>query len=69
MGYTCSMHRTYEKSDFSQEPARKDNIKMGLQEIGCECEDWIELVQHRVQWQVFVNVVTCSLKACNFLTS
>jgi len=24
-----------------------DNIKMDLQEVGCECVDWIELAQDR----------------------
>jgi hypothetical protein len=25
----------------------EDNIKMGLQEVGCESKDWIELAQGR----------------------
>ena len=30
-------------------PGRRweDNIKMGLQEVGCECMEWIELAQDR----------------------
>jgi hypothetical protein len=34
-----------------------DNIKMGLEEIGCEDVDWIHLAEDRVQWWVLVNAV------------
>jgi len=33
------------------------NIKMGLQEVGCEGMDWIELVQNRNRWWALVNAV------------
>jgi len=33
------------------------NIKMGLQEIGYESMDWIELVQDRERWRAHVNAV------------
>jgi hypothetical protein len=35
----------------------EDNIKMDLREIGIIGVNWIWLVQDRVQWQGFVNMV------------
>jgi len=29
----------------------ENNIKMDLQEVGCECMDWIDLAQNKDRWQ------------------
>jgi len=36
---------------------REDNIKMGLEEVGCGGMYWIELAQYRDKWQVLVIAV------------
>jgi hypothetical protein len=35
----------------------KDNIKMDLQEEGCEAMNWIDVAQDRYRWQDLVNAV------------
>jgi CRISPR/Cas system-associated protein Cas7 (RAMP superfamily) len=49
-----------------------DNIKMDLQEVGCESSDWIELAQDRERWRALVSALMnlrVPQKAGNFLTS
>jgi hypothetical protein len=36
----------------------EDNIKMDLQEVGCEGIDWIDVAQDRHRWWAFVNAVS-----------
>ena len=38
-------------------PRWEDNIKMDVQEVGCEGMDWIELAQDRDRWRALVTVV------------
>jgi hypothetical protein len=35
----------------------KDNIKMYLKEIECECSNWVQVAQNSIQWRSFVNTV------------
>ena len=35
----------------------EDNIKMDLQEVGGDCEDWMELAQDRDSWRALVSTV------------
>ena len=36
---------------------REDNIKIDIQEMGCESMEWIELTQDRDRWRALVNSV------------
>jgi len=50
----------------------KCNIKINLQEEGCEDIDWIDLAQDRGMWQALVNAemnFPVPQNAGNFLTS
>jgi hypothetical protein len=35
----------------------EDNMKMNLQEVGCQDMDWIDLSQCRDRWRALVNVI------------
>jgi len=35
----------------------EDNIKMELQEMGCEGMDWIDLPHDRGRWRALVNMI------------
>jgi len=35
----------------------EDNIKMDLQEVGGDCEDWMELAEDRDRWWALVSTV------------
>ena len=35
----------------------KDNIRIDLQEMGCEIMDWIDLAQNRDRWRALVSAV------------
>ena len=35
----------------------EDDIKIGLQEVGCGGMDWIDVAEDRYRWRALVNVV------------
>jgi hypothetical protein len=35
----------------------EEKVRIDLQEVGCECEDWIGLVQDRDRWRALVSAV------------
>ena len=45
----------------------EDNIKMDLQEVGCEDTEWLKLAQDRDMWRALVNEHSGSIKCVEFL--
>ena len=46
----------YNRDDMEEYRRWEDNIKMDLKEGDVDVMNWIELVQSRDHWRVFVNV-------------
>jgi hypothetical protein len=57
MGGACSAYGREERRIQGFGGRWKDNIKMDLQEVGCEGTDRIELAQDRDRWREVVNAV------------
>ena len=63
MGEERGVHRVLVGKPEGKGPLRRprcrweDNIKMGLQEVGGGCGDWMELAQDRDRWRALVNTV------------
>jgi hypothetical protein len=52
------MEKPEEKRSLGRPRHRwEDNIKIDLQEVGCEGMDWIGLAQERNRWQELMNAV------------
>jgi len=63
MGESRSLYRVLVGKSEEKKPLGRprhrweDNIKMDLQEVGCESMDWVDLAEDRDRWQAMVNGV------------
>jgi hypothetical protein len=62
MGEDRGVHRVLvgkPEGKSNRRPRRRweDNIKMGHQEVGGGCVDWMELAQYRDRWRALVSTV------------
>jgi hypothetical protein len=71
--YRISVWKPEGKRPLGRTKSRwEDNIKMDLQEVGCEDIEWIEVAQDRDKWWALGNTVMklrVSQNVGNFLTS
>jgi hypothetical protein len=71
--YRILVGKPEEKRPFCRHRRRwEDNIKIDLQEVGCEGMDWIDVAQDMDRWRALVNAVMnlpVQYNAGNFLTS
>jgi len=55
--YMAGVYRVLVEKTEGREPLGRprrrweDNIKMDLQQVGCECMDWIDVAEYRERWQ------------------
>ena len=63
MGEGTGVHRVLVGKPEGKRPLGRsrrrweDNINMDLQEVGGDCEDWMELAQDRDRWRALVSTV------------
>jgi hypothetical protein len=63
MGEGRGVHRVFMGKTEGMRPLGRprrrwvDNIRMDLQEVGCEYMDWIGLAQDRDRWRMLVSAV------------